>query len=69
MPEGKVIFFNMKSKFGFIKENKTGTDYYFYIKKPLEKIEKNDKVTFEIKQAKKGLEAIHVKIIEKDKSK
>lgn len=64
MPEGKVIFFNMKGKFGFIKEDGTGTDYYFYIKNPTGTIKANDRVKFEIKQAKKGPEAINVKIIE-----
>jgi CspA family cold shock protein len=63
MPEGKVIFFNMKSRFGFIKENNTGIDYYFSIKKPVAKIETGDKVTFEIRRAKKGFEAFDVKVV------
>ncbi len=66
MREGEVTFFNLKSRFGFIKENSTGTDYYFYIKNPSETIVKGDKVTFEIRQAKKGMEAYSVKIIAKN---
>ena len=60
MFQGKVIFFNTKSKFGFIKEDKTGADYYFYIKNPTEKLEKEDEVFFELKESKKGWEAINV---------
>jgi CspA family cold shock protein len=63
MLEGTVIFFNQKSKFGFIKNNETGVDYYFYMKNPVEKIEKNDRVSFKIRQAKKGYEAVDVKLI------
>lgn len=65
MKEGTVIFFNLKSKFGFIKEEKTNIDYYFYLKNPLEKIEKNDRVSFEIKMFKKGYEAVSVKLLKK----
>lgn len=60
MREGKIIFYNLKSKFGFIKDNETDADYYFYEKNPQEKLAKDDNVMFELKQGKKGLEAINV---------
>ena len=63
MPTGTIIFYNLKSKFGFIKNDETGEDHYFYLKNPLEKLEKDDKVTFDVKPAKKGPEAINVKKI------
>ena len=57
----KKDFFNKKNKFGFIKDNETGRDYYFYIKNPIENLDKDDVVSFEIKPSKKGPEAINVK--------
>jgi CspA family cold shock protein len=61
MASGVVKFFNVKSRFGFISEDSTGTDYYFYIGNKNVSFDKDDKVVFEIKQAKRGPEAINVK--------
>jgi cold shock CspA family protein len=61
MKTGKIIFFNEKNRFGFIKEDETGTDYYFYIKNPIEDLNKDDVVLFDVKPSKKGPEAINVK--------
>lgn len=58
---GKVKFFNLKSRFGFITDDATNEDYYFYIKNPNIKFNEGDRVTFSIRKAKKGMEAISVK--------
>lgn len=63
MLKGVVKFFNEKNKFGFVKEEETGTDYYFYIKNPADKISSGDKVTFELRESKKGKEAFNIKMI------
>lgn len=57
---GKIKFFNLKSRFGFITDDATKEDYYFYIKDQLIKFEAADKVTFSLSKAKKGVEAVSV---------
>ena len=59
---GTVKFFNVKNKFGFIKCNEDGKEYYFHAKYVLgEQLQQNDNVQFELKDAKRGPEAIEVK--------
>lgn len=60
---GKIKFYNLKSKFGFITQLNTRNDYYFYIKNPQEELNANDPVSFELKETKKGIEAYNVKKI------
>lgn len=63
MQQGKIIFFNTKSKFGFLKDDVSGDDYYFSVKKPTEELTKDDRVSFEIRPSKRGPEAYNVKKI------
>ena len=58
---GKIKFYNKKSCFGFINQKETGNDFYFYLKNSLEELNTDDKVSFELKESKKGLEAFNVK--------
>lgn len=60
MRQGKIIFFNKKTQFGFIKgtDNK---DYYIRGKNLIDDVIEGDHVEFEIKDTKKGPEAIDVK--------
>jgi CspA family cold shock protein len=61
MATGVVKFFNVKSRFGFISEDSTNIDYYFYVGKKDVNFSKDDRVVFEIREAKRGPEAINVK--------
>ncbi|MDP1801799.1 MAG: cold shock domain-containing protein [Bacteroidota bacterium] len=63
MPRGKVIFFNKKSKFGFIKDFNDNKDYYVREKNLIDQVKQDDEVEFEIKESKKGFEAFAVKKI------
>ena len=63
MPTGKIIFFNKKTGFGFIKDNITGEDYYVMEKNLISDVDDNDDVEFELKTVTRGLEAIAVKKI------
>lgn len=64
MPQGKVIFFNKKSRFGFIKNNEDDKRYYVQQKNLTdESIAPGDDVVFELKDAKRGKEAVLVKKI------
>lgn len=63
MPSGTVKFYNEKSKFGFIKVDETGEEIYVGHNGLLDPINNDDKVEFEIKDAKKGPVAVNVKVI------
>ena len=64
MRTGLVKFFNFKNKFGFIIDDETKNEYYVHIRDVKGKVEEGDKVTFELKEAKKGPQASQVKKIE-----
>ena len=65
MYNGTVKFFNLKSKFGFIKCTEDGKEYYVHAK-DIEGGELNadDKVTFELQDAKRGPQAVQVKKVQ-----
>lgn len=63
MPKGKIVFFNKKSKFGFIKDLTEDKSYYVREKNLIDEVKENDEVEFELKESPKGLEAIKVKLI------
>jgi CspA family cold shock protein len=56
-----VIFFNKKSRFGFIESAEDKVNYYVSEKNLMEPVEKDDKVEFELKEAKRGKEAVKVR--------
>lgn len=60
MKKGIVKFFNRKSKFGFIKDSQSGSEYYVHIKDITGAIEEGAAVTFELKEEARGSAAIHV---------
>jgi cold shock CspA family protein len=57
---GKVEFFNHEKGFGFIKENDTQEKYFVHISSLTEEVVENDKVSFEVEQGQKGLNAVRV---------
>jgi CspA family cold shock protein len=65
MYSGTIKFFNQKSKFGFVKCNEDGKEYYVHAKdvEAGVTLETDDKVSFELKEAKRGPEAVNVKKI------
>ncbi len=66
MPKGKIIFFNAKSKFGFIK-SEDGQEYYVHARAISGEIPgEGEEVEFEIREARRGPEAFRVKKTEKD---
>ncbi|MCC6181929.1 MAG: cold shock domain-containing protein [Bacteroidia bacterium] len=62
MNTGTVKFFNETKGFGFIKENGTDKEYFVHATGLIDKIKENDNVTFELKEGKKGLNAVNVKL-------
>jgi cold shock protein len=62
MKTGKVKFFNKSKGFGFIIDDETGKDYFVHVSGIVDEIKDEDAVTFELKDGKKGLNAVNVKL-------
>ena len=62
MSIGKVKFFNESKGFGFIVDDETGKDYFVHVSGLIDEIRDEDAVTFELKEGKKGLNAVDVKL-------
>lgn len=62
MNKGTVKFFNETKGFGFIKDTETEKEYFVHVSGLIDKIRENDEVTFELKEGKKGLNAVNVKL-------
>ena len=60
--EGTVKFFNEAKGFGFVKETGSEKEYFVHISGLVDKVRENDKVTFELKEGKKGLNAVNVRL-------
>lgn len=62
MNKGTVKFFNETKGFGFIKDNETGQEYFVHATGLIDEVNKDDEVTYELKEGRKGLNAIDVKL-------
>lgn len=63
MPEGTVKFFNESKGFGFIKPDNGQEDIFVHVSGLMTDIRENDKVTYEVENGRKGLNAVQVKCI------
>ncbi len=61
MKTGTVKFFNEAKGFGFIIDDETGAEYFVHATGLIDEIREGDKVSFELKEGKKGLNAVNVK--------
>ncbi|GAA5040085.1 cold-shock protein [Marivirga lumbricoides] len=61
MNTGTVKFYNDEKGFGFIIEDETQNEIFVHASGLEEDIEKNDKVSFETTEGKKGLNAVNVR--------
>lgn len=62
MNTGKVKFFNSEKGFGFIKDSNSNEEYFVHVTGLVDEIRENDEVTFDLKEGKKGLNAVNVKL-------
>lgn len=62
MNTGKVKFFNDSKGYGFIKEQESEKEYFVHVSGLIDEIRQDDDVTFDLKEGKKGLNAINVKL-------
>jgi CspA family cold shock protein len=63
MKNGTVKFFNETKGFGFISEEDSKKEYFVHISGLIDEIREGDAVEFELKEGKKGLNAVNVKVI------
>jgi CspA family cold shock protein len=59
---GTVKFFNESKGFGFIIEDQTNKEYFVHVNGLKDQVKQNDKVTFDVVEGRKGLNAINVKL-------
>jgi cold shock protein len=62
MNNGTVKFFNDTKGFGFIKEDNSNQEYFVHVTGLVNEIRENDKVTFDLQEGKRGLNAVNVKL-------
>ncbi|GAB1404158.1 MAG: cold shock domain-containing protein [Lentimicrobiaceae bacterium] len=63
MSTGTVKFFNDSKGFGFIKDDDSEQEYFVHASGLVDEIRENDQVSFDLKEGRKGLNAINVKVI------
>ncbi|MCB9365397.1 cold shock domain-containing protein [Vicingus serpentipes] len=61
MKTGTVKFYNETKGFGFIKDDETGEEFFVHVSGIVDQIGDDDKVTFDVKEGRKGLNAVDVK--------
>lgn len=57
---GVVKFFAEAKGFGFIVDDVNHQEYFFHFSNTLDKVQKDDHVTFELVEGKRGLNAVNV---------
>ena len=62
MKQGIVKFFNEAKGYGFIVDNDTQSEIFVHITGLIDRVRENDAVTFDVKEGRKGLNAIEVKL-------
>lgn len=61
MKTGKVKFFNATKGFGFIKADDSGEEIFVHVSGLVDQVNEDDKVTFDVQEGRKGLNAVNVK--------
>ena len=63
MNKGTVKFFNSTKGFGFIKEDESNEEHFVHVSGLIDEIKDGDNVEFELKEGRKGLNAVNVKVL------
>lgn len=63
MSQGTVKFFNNSKGYGFITPDEGGKDVFVHINGLNDDIAEGDKVSYDVEEGKKGLNAVNVKVI------
>jgi CspA family cold shock protein len=62
MNNGTVKFFNESKGYGFITPDDGGKDVFVHVNGLLDDIRENDKVTYDVEEGRKGLNAVNVRV-------
>jgi len=60
---GTVKFFKEDKGYGFIKDDNDGRDYFVHAKGLKQPVEKDDRVSYNLEEGRKGLNAVSVEIL------
>ena len=63
MNKGTVKFFNESKGFGFISEEGSSNEYFVHVSGLIDEIRENDEVEFDLKEGRKGMNAVNVRVI------
>tara|TARA_R110002124_G_scaffold137135_1_gene299994 strand:+ start:324 stop:515 length:192 start_codon:yes stop_codon:yes gene_type:complete len=63
MAEGTVKFFNDSKGFGFIQPDSGEKDIFVHVSGLQDEIRENDKVSYDVENGRKGLNAVNVRVI------
>ncbi len=63
MNNGTVKFFNEAKGFGFIIDNESKEEFFVHVSGLEDEVREGDEVEFELKEGRKGLNAINVKVV------
>lgn len=61
--QGTVKFYNESKGYGFITDDDSKKDYFVHSTGLRDKVQNNDKVTFDLAEGKRGLMAVEVKLV------
>lgn len=63
MKNGTVKFFNESKGFGFVIEDDSKTEYFLHVSGLIDEVREGDAVEFDLKEGRKGLNAVDVRVI------
>jgi|TARA_B100000809_G_scaffold263627_1_gene317350 CspA family cold shock protein len=63
MKNGTVKFFNESKGFGFITDTDSNEEFFVHISGLIDEVREGDSVEFELKEGRKGMNAVDVKVI------
>ncbi len=62
MKKGTVKFFNDSKGFGFVIDDESKKEYFVHISGLIDEVAEGNEVTFELKEGRKGLNAVDVRL-------
>ena len=63
MKKGTVKFFNDSKGYGFVVDEESKAEYFVHVTGLIDEIKQDDAVEFELKEGRKGLNAVNVKVV------
>jgi CspA family cold shock protein len=63
MKNGTVKFFNESKGFGFITDTDSNEEFFVHISGLIDEVREGDSVEYDLKEGKKGMNAVEVKVI------